>query len=273
MSRTTYNVMLSFIPHQHRLSHKQKKKNQFPFCWCSIASGANHLRTSQLSATALENGFGTKCEEHLFSSNYDYSTLTWPETYLTSIKNSTGSVITTNSSPSLTKSPRRAVRRETKDDEFPPWEEAESVCPFHDSAGTPNNLYNWTTAPSFTQLPHWHQISVIETPFPTLSNRDEWKVSVQSRNIHNIDLKQGYTYYHAFFNSFIWTAIANTWRFWLAISELHISVLKAYGPVRATEQDTESQLQWERNWRRTGQYLVLCTGMEFPREPPHIFPV
>lgn len=107
----------------------RKKKNQFPFCWCAIASGANHLRTSQLSATALENGFGTKCEEHLFSSNYDYSTLTWPETYLTSIKNSTGSVITTNSSPSLTKSPRRAVRRETKDDEFPPWEEAGSVCP------------------------------------------------------------------------------------------------------------------------------------------------
>lgn len=187
MSRRTCIAMLPFILCQHRLSHKQKKKNQFPFHWCAVASGVDHIWASELSATALENGFGTKCEEHPFSSNCNNSTLTWPETYLTSVKNATGSVITTDSTFSLTKRKVPGVLWEGKPKKMSFLHGRKlrpavlHYLPLHDSAGTPNNLCSCTTAPSFTLLLCfliYLRSHIPETPFPTVSNMDEWEVLV-----------------------------------------------------------------------------------------------
>lgn len=125
----------------------------------------DHIRASQLFATALENGFGTKCEEQLFSSNCNYPTLNWPKTYLTSVKNATGSVITTTSTLSLTDRKVQGVLWGGKPKKMSFLHGRKlrlAVLHYlllHGSAGTLNNLCSCTAAPSFTLLPHLRQIS------------------------------------------------------------------------------------------------------------------
>lgn len=173
MSRRTCIAVLPFMPCQHRLSHKgKKKKNLFPFHWCFFASRVNHIQASQLSATALENGFGTKREEHTFSSNWNYPSLTWPKTYVTSVKNATGAVVTTDSTLSLTERKVQDVLWEGKSKKMSLLH-GRKLCPavlhyfpLHDSASTPNNLCSCTAAPSFTLLPHLPQISHTRDPLP-----------------------------------------------------------------------------------------------------------
>lgn len=168
MSQWTCIAMLPFIPCQHRLSHKQK--NQLPFHWCAFASGVDHIQASQLPATALENGFSTKYEEHPFSSNCEYATLTWPETHLTSVKTATGSVITTNITLSLTRRKVHGVLWEGKPKKMSflhgrkLYPAVLHYLPLHDSAGTPSNLCSCPAAPSFSLLPHLSQIPHTRDP-------------------------------------------------------------------------------------------------------------
>lgn len=175
MSWRTCIAMLPFMPCQHRMSHKEKKKkkNQFPFHWCFFASRVDHTQASQLSATALENGFG---EEPTFSSNWNYPSLTWPKTYVTSVKNATGSVVTTDSTLSLTERKVQGVLWEGKSKMS--FVHGRKLCPavlhylpLHDSASTPNNLCSCNAAPSFALLPNLPQISHTRDP---LSNSQIW---------------------------------------------------------------------------------------------------
>lgn len=86
------------------------------------------------------------------------------------VKNATGSVLTTNSTLSLTERKVQGVLWEGKLKEMG-FLHGRKLCPallrylpLHNSASTPNNLCSCTAAPSFTLLPHLPQIPHTRDP-------------------------------------------------------------------------------------------------------------